>query len=62
MTGRSLVTPALHSLVRSQIWQVRGATWQASLQRAEEIVKWLVSGVQANPLSLRLRQAQTQGM
>lgn len=56
MTGRSLAKPALHSLVRSQIWQVRGATWQAILQRAEEIVKWLVSGVQANPLSQRLRQ------
>lgn len=60
MIGRSLAMPALHSWVKSQIWQLRGATWQTSLQRAEQDVKWLVSRVQANPLQLRLRQAQTQ--
>lgn len=50
MIGRSLAMSALHSWVKSQIWQLRGATWQTSLQRAEQDVKWLVSRVQVNPL------------
>lgn len=40
MIDRSLAMTALHSLVRSQIWQVKEVTWQTSLCRIEEDVKW----------------------